>query len=58
MPLQYLFWMIYVVACLFGLWLNYEAGQPLWPRRAGSFVVLWILVGILGYRVFGAVIKQ
>jgi hypothetical protein len=57
MPLSVLFWMIYVITLLFCLWSNYEAGQPLWLKRAGSFVVLWILVGILGWRVFGHLVN-
>jgi membrane protein YdbS with pleckstrin-like domain len=57
MPMQYLFWMIYIISILIGFWLNYEANQPLWYRRAGGFVVLWILVGILGYRVFGSAVR-
>jgi hypothetical protein len=56
MSLENWFWAIYVIALLFGFWANYEAGQP-WYRRAGSYVALWILVGILGYGVFGSVIK-
>jgi hypothetical protein len=51
------FWIIYVIAILFGSWFNYEAGQPLWYRRAGAYAILWILVGFLGYRVFGFVVK-
>lgn len=34
MPLGILFWVIYVVAIVFGVWSNYEAGQP-WFKRAG-----------------------
>lgn len=55
MPLSVLFWVIYVIAVFFGAWLNY--GQTGWPRNFGGHFVLWILVGILGYRVFGSVIK-
>lgn len=57
MPMGYLFWTIYVIAILFGVWSNYEAGQPLWYRRAGAYLILWILVGILGWHDFGALIK-
>lgn len=58
MPLAVLFWVVYVVAILFGLWVNYEAGQPVWVRRAGAYLVLWLLVGILGYQVFGPVVRR
>ena len=57
MPLGILFWVVYVIAILFGVWSNYEAGQPLWVKRAGAYGVLWLLVGILGWSVFGPVIK-
>ena len=52
MPLSILFWVIYLLALLVGYWTNYEAGQP-WGRRAGGWGVLWLLVGILGWSVFG-----
>jgi membrane protein YdbS with pleckstrin-like domain len=57
MPLSILFWVIYVIAILFGTWSSYEAGQPLWVKRAGGYAILWILVGILGWRVFGHIIQ-
>jgi len=57
MPLSILFWVIYVVALLFSFWGYYEPGQPMWFRRASGSIILWVLVGILGYRVFGSVIK-
>ena len=53
MTLTILFWMIYILALLFGFWSNYEANQPLWLKRAGGHLVLWLLVGIIGYRIFG-----
>lgn len=57
MTLSVWFWVIYVLAVLFGVWSNYEPGQPLWFRRAGAYGLLWLLVGILGWRVFGSVVK-
>lgn len=56
MPLSVLFWMVYIISVLFGGWVYYD-GQPNWPRRFSGYFVLWLLVGILGYRVFGTVIK-
>ena len=56
MPLGILFWVVYVVAIIFGVWSNYTPGQP-WFRAAGAYLVLWLLVGILGWSVFGPVIK-
>jgi membrane protein YdbS with pleckstrin-like domain len=57
MPLGILFWVVYVIAILFGVWSNYEAAQPLWFKRAGAYLVLWLLVGFLGWQVFGPVVK-
>ena len=58
MTLGLLFWVIYLIAVLFGFWVNYEANQPLWFRRAGAFLVLWVLVGILGWEVFGPAVRR
>ncbi len=57
MPLGIFFWVIYVIAILFGIWSNYETGQPFPVKRFGSYGVLWILVGILGWQVFGPVVR-
>jgi TM2 domain-containing membrane protein YozV len=57
MSLGLLFWVVYLIAVLFLGWSNYEAGQPFPLKRAGSSFVFWLLVGILGWAVFGAVVK-
>lgn len=57
MPLGILFWVVYVIAILFGFWSNYEPAQPLWYRKAGAYLVLWLLVGMLGWATFGPVVK-
>jgi hypothetical protein len=57
MPLGILFWVVYVIAVLFGVWSNYEANQPMWFKRAGAYLVLWLLVGMLGWATFGPVVK-
>jgi len=56
MPLQMLFWAIYIISIFFSVWLSYD-GQVGWQRRAGGYFILWVLVGILGYRVFGPAIR-
>ncbi len=58
MPIGLLFWVIYIIAVLFGLWANYAPGQPFAIRPFGGYLVLWILVGILGYEVFGAAVRR
>jgi hypothetical protein len=30
----------------------------MWYRRAGAYMVLWILVGILAWEVFGPVVRR
>lgn len=57
MPLSILFWVIYLISLLVGGWGYYEPAQPTWFRRAGGYFILWILVGILGWSVFGPAVK-
>lgn len=57
MPMGILFWTIYIIAILFGVWSNYAPADPLWTRRVGAYSVLWLLVGILGWQVFGPAVK-
>lgn len=52
MPANYWFWAIYVLALIFGFWGHYD-GQPLWYRRASGWFVTMILIGLIGYHVFG-----
>ena len=56
MPISLLFWMVYIISILFGGWSYYD-GQPTWYRRFSGYFILWLLVGLLGYRVFGSAIR-
>jgi hypothetical protein len=56
MPLQYLFWGLYFFA-LFVCGFLYYGPDPTWGRRFGGLVAIWVLIGFLGYRVFGSAIK-
>ncbi len=58
MPIGLLFWVIYIIALLFSLWGNYTPGQPFSIRPFGSYLVSWILIGILGWEVFGAAVRR
>lgn len=58
MTLSLLFWMIYIITMLFGLWANYTPGQPFGIRPFGQFFVSWVLIGILGWAQFGAAIHR
>lgn len=58
MSLSTWFWVIYVIAVLFSIFLNYDPATKTFAFRGfGGYFVLWILVGILGYGVFGSVVK-
>lgn len=50
------FWIIYVISLVFGVW-SANDGQPLWWKRAGSVFVVFILLGLLGWTVFGPPMK-
>ena len=52
MPLGILFWVIYLFCLLFSAWVCYEPNAP-WFKKAGGYFVLWLLIGILGWQVFG-----
>jgi hypothetical protein len=56
MPLAWLFWMIYIIAILFSGWVYYAPNTP-WFRPFSGLFIIWVLIGILGYRVFGAAVK-
>lgn len=57
MPIGILFWVLYVLSIVLGLWSTYTPADPLWTRRAGYSVVVWVLIGLLGWSVFGPVVK-
>lgn len=55
MPLQIWFWVFYVVAFLFYNWVTYDSARP-WFRWGGGGLLIFILIGILGYKVFGSAV--
>jgi len=53
-----LFWVIMLIALLFGIWGIYSApGGPNW-HGMGMSLVLWVLLALLGWEVFGPAIKR
>ena len=52
MPMSFLFWVVYVIAVLFGAW-------SIWPfgRSSGGWLVVAVLIGLLGWRVFGGPVQ-
>ena len=57
MPLQMLFWAIYILSLFFVGWTYYTPGQAYPVRQFGGTFVLWVLVGILGWSVFGPAVR-
>lgn len=56
MPADIWFWLVYVLSILFGGWCYYPFG-PDTRRYAGASLVIFVLIGLLGWRVFGAPLK-
>ncbi len=54
MNLSLLFWVLYIVAIVFGLYTN-RANFPAW---AGGSLLNFVLIGILGWAVFGAAVHK
>lgn len=58
MSLEILFWFLYIICLIFGLWREYVPGQP-YPFVRGTWnVLLFVLMGILGWQVFGAPVHR
>jgi hypothetical protein len=56
MTLAVFFWVIYLVALIFGGW-GYWRAEPDTRVPFGSWFVLFILIGVLGLKVFGSPIQ-
>jgi hypothetical protein len=57
MSLSILFWVIMLVWLIFGWWKEYVPNQPYpFAKGAGNFIV-FVLLAILGWGVFGAPVK-
>ena len=54
MNLALLFWVLYIVALVFGAYQN-RAGFPGW---VGGGLLYFVLIGLLGWAVFGAGIHR
>lgn len=51
-----LFWIIMLIVLLFGAWTYYSS--PVAWGFAGINLILWVLLALLGWKVFGPAIKQ
>ncbi len=52
MPAAIWFWIIYVICVIFGIWSEWPIGRPF-----GGRVAVFVLLGLLGWGVFGPPIR-
>jgi hypothetical protein len=57
MTLQIWFWLFYVLGLVLGFWGPYIPGQPYPLRIWGGSLLVFILIGVLGWQVFGGPVK-
>ena len=57
MPMSILYWVLMIIWLIFGMWAGYTPGQPYPYRSWGGNLLIFILMGILGYKVFGGPIQ-
>ncbi len=57
MPLSILFWVLMLLWLVFGMFLARIEGQPWTYRNWGGNLLIFILLFLLGWQVFGAAIK-
>jgi len=52
MSISLLFWILYLIALVFSLWTNWPANGPAF-RPLGGPLLVFVLIGLLGWKVFG-----
>ena len=57
MPLSLLFWILMLLWAVFGVFPNWPKGEASYFPFAGS-LLLFVLIGLLGWQVFGAAIHK
>ena len=55
MSKELLFWVLYIVALVFGVWSDWPAAGNF--RPLGARILFFVLIGLLGWAVFGAAIR-
>jgi len=53
MNIGILFWMLWVIGLIFGVWSTWPGGY----RLVGGNILLWVLLFIIGWKVFGPLIQ-
>ena len=54
MSIALLFWVLYILAIVFSAYTN----RTNWPGWAGGSLLYFVLIGLLGWAVFGAAIHR
>jgi hypothetical protein len=57
MSIGLLFWFIWLIALLFGLWSEYVTGQPYPYKRGFGWFLMFVLTGLLGWKTFGPLVQ-
>lgn len=57
MPAGLWFWLIYVICVLFGMWSEWPSPPNTNYRPLGGRLVVFVLLGLLGWAVFGSPLK-
>lgn len=55
MSISLLFWVLYIVGILFSGWASWPVTNP---RGIGASLFVMVLIGLLGWAVFGAAIHR
>jgi len=56
MTLSVLFWILMILWAVLGAAPYFKGGERSWPAIGGAFLV-WCAVAVLGWAVFGAMVK-
>jgi hypothetical protein len=54
MSIALLFWILYIIAIVFSAWSNWPANGGF--RPLGAPLLVFVLIGLLGWKVFGAAV--
>jgi hypothetical protein len=57
MSRELLFWVLMILWLIIGLWFEYIPGQPYPFKRLPGNLLIFVLLAVLGWQVFGAPVK-